>query len=370
MAQPAADYVNGVFHVVLDAGTPGERGEQHGAALRLPIRTALRNFKSWMRVQVGLEDPGDAIAEFVESSGHLAAATVDAPDLVEEMRGVAAASGVDLVELFAYQSFDELFVHFISSGALDPSSSGHCTTAAIAGRPGLSNLIGHNNDIPTYHEGLVTVLRIKDPALDVEILQSTFAGQLGQNGVNSLGVGVGINTLADLPGGSGVPVSFHVRRILQTHSVGEAADYLSGARFGQAMNYMIADRSRAVSVESWQTAIAVMETGEGGALAHTNHSVIPNTPRTFEMDASSGGGSYGHTHERLALAQQILRDEPLIDLAGFREIFQQRPILVFPGKPTGRTLMNMVAEIPASGSPTLHLTPDTPHRYPAARFTF
>ena len=112
--------------------------------------------------------------------------------------------GVDLVELFAYQSFDELFVHFITSGALDPSSSGHCTTASwSSSRSGLPNLVGHNNDIPTYHEGLVTVLRIKDPALDVEILQSTFAGQLAQNGVNSAGVGVGINTLADLPGGSG-----------------------------------------------------------------------------------------------------------------------------------------------------------------------
>ena len=31
MVQSQAQYVNGVFHVVLDATTPGERGEQHGA---------------------------------------------------------------------------------------------------------------------------------------------------------------------------------------------------------------------------------------------------------------------------------------------------------------------------------------------------
>ena len=290
MVQSQAQYVNGVFHVVLDATTPGERGEQHGAALRLPIRTALGKFKSWMRLQVGLEDPGEAIAEFVESSGHLIAATEHAPDLVEEMRGVAEAAGVDLAELFAYQSFDELFMHLITSGALDPSSSGHCTTAAASGRSGLPNLVGHNNDIPTYHEGFVTVLRIVNPALEMEILQSTFAGQLAQNGVNSAGVAVGINTLADLPGGPGLPVSFHVRRILQSDSVEEALGYLRGAQFGAAMNYMIADRSRAVSVETWQSDIAVMEAGDDGALAHTNHSLIRDTPRTFEMDATSGGG--------------------------------------------------------------------------------
>ena len=70
------------------------------------------------------------------------------------------------------------------------------------------------------------------------------------------------------------------------------------------------------------------------------------------------------------MAQHLLTEAPRIDVDGFREMFQRRPILVFPGKPTGRTLMNMVAEIPASGSPTLHLTPDAPHKYPAARFTF
>jgi hypothetical protein len=46
------------------------------------------------------------------------------------------------------------------------------------------------------------------------------------------------------------------------------------------------------------------------------------------------------------------------------------PILVHPGKPTGRTLMNMVAEIPPEGSPMLYLTPDSPNQFSHASFEF
>ncbi len=370
MQVPVVEYRGGVYYLVLDAETPRGRGRQHGTALRLPIRAAIRQFRRWIDSVVGLDDPVEAVREFVQASGHFRSASELAPDLVEEMEGVAEGAGVDLVELFAYQSFDEFFMHLISSGTLDPATSGHCTTAAVAGRAGLPNLVAHNNDIPTYHEGLVTVIHIKRPGSDVEILQSTFAGQLGQNGVNSAGVGVGINTIVDLPGGSGLPVSFHVRRILESASLDSAIEYLESASFGQAMNYMIASRDGAASVETWPEGIASLNGDATGFLAHTNHSIAPDTPRTFEMDATSGGGSYGFTHQRLDLANATLGAGPSITVTGFKELFKTRPILVHPGKPTGRTLMNMIAEIPPTGSPVLHLTPDTPSLYEHARFTF
>ena len=216
----------------------------------------------------------------------------------------------------------------------------------------------------------MTVLHIRFPDSDLEILQSTFAGQLAQNGVNNRGVGVGINTLANLPGGEGLPVSFHVRRILEAANVEEAVAYLDGAQFAQSMNYMICDRERAVTVETWQDQIEVLSTN-GHVAAHSNHSLSADSPKTFEMTADSGGGSYGFTGERLKLALALLRAKAAaMDLAGFQDIFRTKPILVHPGKPTGRTLMNMVAEIPSSGSPVLHLSPDSPAHFAHARFSF
>jgi len=371
MQSPPVEFRDGVFYVVLDAVTPHGRGVQHGLALRLPIRRTLAQFKRWIRNEVGLDDPVEAIAEFVASSSHLEAVREDAPDLYEEMEGIAEAAGVDLLELFTYQSFDEFFIHLINSGTLDLATSGHCTTAAVCGRSDLSNLVAHNNDIPTYHEGAVTVLHIRPPDDDPEILQSTFAGQIAQNGVNSAGVAVGVNTIADLPGGSGLPVSFHVRRILQTRSLDDAVAYLSSARFGQAMNYMIADRTGAASVETWPGNTAVLDAGDAGSVAHTNHALAPDVPRMFELTAESGGGSYGFTHQRLDFANETLSNgSDSISLDGFKQLFATRPVLVYPGKPTGRTIMSMIVEIPASGSPTLHLTPDSPSIYDHARFAF
>jgi len=97
------------------------------------------------------------------------------------------------------------------------------------------------------------VLHIKLNNSDLEILQSTFAGQIGQNGVNNKGVAVGINTLANLPGGDGFPVLFNVRKILECSNIAEAIANLQNTRFAQAMNYMIGDRELVVSVETWES---------------------------------------------------------------------------------------------------------------------
>ena len=128
-----------------------------------------------------------------------------------------------------------------------------CTSTAVYGRRGLPNYVPYNNDIPTYHAGVCTVLHIKYPDSDLEILQGAFAGQIAQHGVNNRGVGVGINTIADLPKTqTGIPVSFNVRRILECDNRNEAVKYLETIHAGTAMNYMICDREKAVFVEMWE----------------------------------------------------------------------------------------------------------------------
>jgi len=368
---PTVEYRRGIYYLVLDGKTPYERGYQHGVALEFPIKKALRQFRHWVRDVAGLEDPQVMIQEFATSTPYLESVKADVPDLYKEMQGVVEGAGVDQNQLFVYQSFDEFFVFLLTSGSLDVGTTGHCTTAGVYGRADKPNFVGHNNDIPTYHEELVTVLHIKYPDSDLEILQSAFAGQIGQNGVNNRGVAVGINTLANLPGGEGLPVSFNVRKILETGSLEEAVAYLKDARFAQAMNYMIGDRERVVSVETWEDNALMLDIYDGDYAVHTNHSLGEGTPKTFEMTAEMGGGSYGHTLDRLALGTELLSaDTAGATLEAFQQLFKTRPILVYPGKPTGRTLMNMVAEIPKQGSPALYLTPDSPNMFGHARFAF
>jgi hypothetical protein len=368
---PPVEYRGGIYYLVLDGTTPLERGYQHGVALEFPIKKALRQFRNWIRNVVGLEEPESMIQDFAANTPYLESVKIQVPDLFEEISGVAEGAGVDLKELFVYQSFDEFFVFLMTSGSLELGTTGHCTTAGVYGRPDKPNYVGHNNDIPTYHEELVTVLHIKYPDSDLEILQSAFAGQIGQNGVNNRGVAVGINTLANLPGGDGLPVSFNVRKILESANADEAVSYLNDANFGQAMNYMIGDREKVVSVETWESNAQVLDIYSGNYSVHTNHALGSNTPKTFEMTAEMGGGSYGHTTDRLELSGKLMsEDTDSVTRESFQKMFKTRPILVYPGKPTGRTLMQMTAEIPKQGSPALYLTPDSPNMYNHVRFTF
>jgi hypothetical protein len=273
--------------------------------------------------------------------------------------------------LFVYQSFDELFLFLMKSGSLDVAD-GHCTTTGVYGRKGQPNFVTHNNDIPTYHEAGGVVLHIKYPDSDLEILQATFAGQIAQNGVNNYGVAVGINTVADLPvSDKGLPVSFNVRKILETKDRNEAVEYLKSKQFGTAMNYTIGDREKVISVETWEDNAVVLDGFPKKVVAHTNHTLQKGAPVTFTMNASSGGGSYGFTHQRLELALETLSADPdAVRLEDVKKLKATRPILVNPGKPTGRTLMSMIAVIPETGSPILYNTPDSPNWFGHVKFEF
>ena len=75
--------------------------------------------------------------------------------------------------------------------------------------------------------------------------------------------------------------------------------------------------------------------------------------------------------ERLNLGLDLLSQNTAeITLESFQDLFKTRPVLVYPGKPTGRTLMNMVAEIPKEGSPVLYLAPDSPNIFAQAKIHF
>ena len=368
---PTVEYRGGIYFLELDGETPYERGYQHGYALKFVINRTLIQFEEWLRENANITEPDKMMQDFVKTTGHLASVKKLLPDLYNEMRGIAEGADVDFIELFMYQSFDELFMFLMNSGSID-IANGHCTTTGVYGRKNLPNYLTHNNDIPVYHEGAVTVLKIKYPNSDLVVLQQTFAGQIGQNGVNNFGVAVGVNTVADLPvSDSGIPVSFHVRKILESKNREEAVEYLNSTHFGAAMNYMIADREKVISVETWENNAVVLDLYESNYAVHTNHTLQENAPVTFEMDASSGGGSYGYTHQRLDLATEVLStNTDNIMFEGTRELMTTRPILVNPGSPTGRTIMCTIAEIPEKGNPILYTTPDSPNWFEHVKFEF
>ena len=368
---PKVEIRGGVYYLELDAEEPYDRGFQHGKALSPVIKKTLVNFENWLYENANVDNPDLMIQEFAEGTEHISSVKKQLPDLYLEMRGIADGADVNFNKLFVYQSFDELFLYLMNTNKL-VLKEGHCTTTGVFNRKDLPNYVTHNNDIPTYHEGAVTVLKIKYPNSDLEVLQQTFAGQIGQNGVNNYGVSVGVNTIADLPTTNyGIPVSFKVRKILESKSTDEAYNYLKSTNAGTSMNYMIGDRNEVISVETWEDKVKIVDNIDDQYMVHTNHTLQKNAPVTFEMDASSGGGSYGYTHQRLELAIEILDGgSNTMVLEGVKALKTQKPILVYPGSPSGRTIMCMIVEIPKSGSPVLYTTPDSPNLHDHVKFEF
>jgi isopenicillin-N N-acyltransferase-like protein len=362
---PAVEYRQGIYYLELEGNTAYERGFQHGMALEFVIKRSLNNFENWIKENTTIKIPEEAISDFATGKGYIQSVKDQLPDLFNEFQGIVDGAQVDFDKLFAYQSFDE-FYSYLEAGNHFNTIEGHCTTTGVFGREGQPNFLTHNNDLPGYHEGAVTVIKIKYPNSDLVILQQTFAGQIGQNGVNNYGVAVGINTIIDMPvSDKGIPVSFNVRKILESKNSTEALEYLKEVDFGTSMNYLIADREIAIAVETWEDNIEVFSNKKQQYLAHTNHTLQENAPVIYEIKEDVNDNSFGYTHRRLNLANEILGDNAYnINFEGLRELKTTRPIL------NSGTIMGTIISIPKKGFPVLWTTPGSPNLFSHVKFTF
>lgn len=204
------------------------------------------------------------------------------------------------------------------------------------------------------------------PNSDLILLQQTFAGQIGQNGVNNYGVAVGINTIIDMPvSNKGIPVLFNVRKILESRNITKSLEYLKKVDFGTSMNYLIADRETAIAVETWEDNIEVIDNRKQQFIAHTNHTLQENAPVIYEIDKDLNDNSFGHTHGRLNLANEILEDSSyIIDFEGLKELKSTPPIL------NGSSIMGTIISIPKEGFPVLRTTPGSPNLFGHVKFKF
>jgi isopenicillin-N N-acyltransferase-like protein len=362
---PTVEYRQGIYYLELDGNTAYERGFQHGTALKFVIKRSLKNFENWIEENTTIKVPEEAISDFATGKGYIQSVKDQLPELFNEFQGIVDGAQVDFDKLFTYQSFDE-FDSYLVAGNHFQTNEGHCTTTGVFGRENQANFLTHNNDLPSYHEGAVTVLKIKYPNSDLVILQQTFAGQIGQNGVNNYGVAVGINTIIDMPvSNKGIPVSFNVRKILESKNITESLEYLKKVDFGTSMNYLIADKTTAIAVETWEDNIEVIDNKKQQYIAHTNHTLQEKAPVIYEIDEDLNDNSFGNTHRRLNLANEILGDSANnIDFEGLRELKSTRPIL------NSGTIMGTIISIPKKGFPILWTTPGSPNLYNHVKFTF
>lgn len=278
------------LHVVELSGTPYERGLKHGEALKAPIAEMLAHWRKDVQQATG-RDADDFVARFLAATHFDEATRRHLPELLDEVRGIAAGAGQPYETMFCYQLIDELWAlgHIV---AVDK-----CSTVGVDRAGDAPAFVAQNLDVPKWMHAHPTLLRIRDAsrrgaAGALESLVVTLPGVVGANGVNNHRVAVGVNTILPLrPSPDGLPVAFVVRGLLACTSHADALRFLKEAPHASGQAYTVGGpdtapcfEASAAGVVPWQPA------GRDGWRWHTNSAEVSRdwAPRLVARAAERG----------------------------------------------------------------------------------
>jgi isopenicillin-N N-acyltransferase-like protein len=240
------------------------------------------------------------------------------PELIEEMRGMADATGIGVNELVIMNGFTDfvdiianptVLGHHRTNGAL-PGDAADCTafivapTASATGR----GYLGQTWDMHSTATPYVLMLDIR-PQDNPALMTFTITGCVGMIGMNEHGIAVGINNLLGAEGRPGVHWVYVVRKMLAQRTVEDALAVLQGAHLSGAHNYLLlgpdaAGALRGYNIEHMATRAHVIPVEQ--IYAHTNHCLIQTM---IDVERPRKSVSHESTLARHDQAERILNEQ-------------------------------------------------------------
>jgi isopenicillin-N N-acyltransferase-like protein len=274
------------------AGTPYERGRQYGAQARAQVHLSVQAYQRVFAHYAGWDWPAVRRA----AAAFEAPIAAFRPAYLDEMRGIAEGSGLDLPDVLAINTRTE--VMYAAKGRQAPLAAratdratdrqaplahrvpAECSAFAVVpaprapGQP-VSALLGQNWDWLLHSARTLVVLEVRqDDGPDfVTVVE---AGLLAKAGLNAAGLGLVTNALvtdADV-GTAGLPYHVLLRAILDCATVTEAFNVLQAGIRSSSANYLIAHASgAALNVEAAPGDFTrlYLQFPDQGLLLHTNH---------------------------------------------------------------------------------------------------
>lgn len=263
-------------------GSPRERGYQHGEALKDGIHRFYETFMKFAEDESSLKITEADILSFTGKHGPYARQF--APDLYEEMEGIAEGAGLTFDKVLFINCFDE--VGSVRSPELAAKLTGQplpppvlplqgCTSFAAFGEATVDGrvYIGQGYDSGTqYYEPVV--FRIEAWGDEPEQLIYSHAGVLGVSGLSAAGLAIVENTLRPSDQQPGVPYPVVVRKALQQTILSDFIGAIIIAPRAHGQNYVIGAPYAAVNIETSATRYDFKYL-QDGVFGHANHYEAP-----------------------------------------------------------------------------------------------
>lgn len=320
---------------IIDAsGPPRECGRAHGEQARDLIAAGLEQWRTAL-AESG-KNADQLWRELSRGSGFRDASARWAPNLLEEVEGIAEGANADPDAVFAMNCLDEAWWW----GEKGPG----CSSVAMADRSG-TTVIGQNMDLDNWMDGTQVALRLQPDDAPQQVLLSR-AGVLGLCGANAEGIGLVVNALGQLPVSvDGLPVAFVLRLLTSQTSLDDVEPLLRGLRHASGQAYTMASADSVVGFEAGAGCFAsyINNPERPGARWHTNHPLVDE--RVGEPNQLATGSSL----PRLVRVEEAMDSlETLDDLVSLLAD-ADAGVCVFPGRwpNKGFTFGSLVIEVGA-----------------------
>ena len=253
--------------IVNIGGTAGERGEQHGRALRDQIGTL---YDRWMSEAAAGAKPiaeRDALAYTLSL---LPESRRQSSDLVTEVEGIAEGSGIPFERVWHLNCFDEAGNYHLVQGI---NLARACTSLAATGHSTVdgSTYIAQSWDLDPWYDSIL--LRIAPGHDEVGALVYTHPGIVGGTGINAHGIAQVWNSMHARDAHGGVPIPFLSRLALRAEKLSDAIPNVLKPVRAIGFNFVIGSEMGAVNIEA--TARDQRVTYIGRHFAHANHYADP-----------------------------------------------------------------------------------------------
>ena len=252
--------------IELNQADPKQRGQAYGESARQRINRILAVYR-----EIFNRITGESWEEtVVRGAPFILKATAFAPDLVEEIQGIADGANRAFEDIFLLNARSEILFN-------PRVLAQECTT--LAALPEVTKngdtLLAQNWDWYNEVKNCQAILKIGRRDATPALVTFTEAGQLAKIGMNAAGIGLVVNNLTSDQPRTGVPWIFLTRRILESSHLAQALGFVLNTGRAHSINYLIGYAAgEAVNLETSPVEEHVLWP-ENGICAHTNHYLEP-----------------------------------------------------------------------------------------------